>query len=434
VISTDLNVLDELYLHLDREDEPWSVHLEVGLTGRVDEARLRDAIVVGMRAHPLARARLRAAAPTDVRYHWEVVDEFDEIPLQIVDCADDAALVRAREQLLSRSPSLETSPPFAVMLAHDPAGDSVVLNLSHAVGDGISAVRLMASFLRAYAGEPDPPAPVDPLDVRDIGRLVGSRSLTARLARGRTLLEGTARLAESPARIAGDGNSERPGYGFSLLQLDADDLMALAARRRDGATINDVLLACFAVTIRRWNERHGTPAGPLMLTMPVNLRAADWRNEVLGNFASYVSVRFATEDQASIPVAVAGARSRTRKIKSQGAAGLAVDLLELPTATLPTAVKQRFQDLITLTGSRLLDTAMLSNLGRLGAVPHLGESAGEVRHVWFSPPGRMPMGASLGAASYDGTLFLCLRYRHALFDSAAAIAFTALLRDTLTTP
>jgi NRPS condensation-like uncharacterized protein len=434
VISTDLNVLDELYLHLDREDEPWSVHLEVGLTGRLDERRFRAAIVAGMGAHPLARARLRDAALTDVRYHWELVDELDEIPLQVVDCADEAALARAREQLLSRSPSLETSPPFAVTLAHGPDGDSVLLNLSHAVGDGISAVRLMASFLRAYAGEPDPPAPVDPLDVRDIGRLVGSRSLTARLARGRALLEGTARLAESPARIAADGASERPGYGFSLLELGPKELASLTARRREGATINDVLLAGFAVTIRRWNERHGTPAAPVMLTMPVNLRADEWRNEVLGNFASYVSVRFSTEEQASVPVAVAAARSRTRKIKSQGAAGLAVDLLELPTATLPTVLKQRFQDLITLTGSRLLDTAMLSNLGRLGAVPHLGESAGEVRHVWFSPPGRMPMGASLGAASYDGTLFLCLRHRHALFDGDAATAFIALLHDTLTTP
>jgi NRPS condensation-like uncharacterized protein len=292
----------------------------------------------------------------------------------------------------------------------------------------------MASFLRAYAGQPDPPAPVDPLEVRDIGRLVGSRSLTARLARGRAMLEGTARLAETPARIAADGSNERPGYGFSLLQLGPEELMAVTARRREGATINDVLLAGFAVTIRRWNERHGSPAAPLMLTMPVNLRAEEWRNEVLGNFASYVSVRFATQEQTSIPVAVAAARSRTRKIKSQGAAGLAVDLLELPTATLPTVVKQRFQDLIALTGSRLLDTAMLSNLGRLEAVPHLGESAGEVRHVWFSPPGRMPMGASLGAASYDGTLFLCLRYRHTLFDADAASAFSALLRDTLTTP
>jgi hypothetical protein len=28
VIPADLNILDEFYLHLDRQDEPWSVHLE----------------------------------------------------------------------------------------------------------------------------------------------------------------------------------------------------------------------------------------------------------------------------------------------------------------------------------------------------------------------------------------------------------------------
>jgi NRPS condensation-like uncharacterized protein len=194
-----------------------------------------------------------------------------------------------------------------------------------------------------------------------------------------------------------------------------------------------VLLAGFAVTIRRWNESHGTPIGPLTLMMPVNLRASEWRNEILGHFASYVSVRFGAAEQSDMKAAVMAARARTREIKSQGAAGLIVDLLELPTATLPTAVKQRFQNLITLTGNRLVDTAVLSNLGRLEAVPQPGGSAGEVRRVWFSPPGRMPLGASLGAASYDGELFLCLRYRHALFDNNAATAFTALLRETLTT-
>jgi hypothetical protein len=45
----------------------------------------------------------------------------------------------------------------------------------------------------------------------------------------------------------------------------------------------------------------------------------------------------------------------------------------------------------------------------------------------------MPLGASVGAASYGGELFLCLRYRHALLDVDAASAFTGLLRQTLTT-
>jgi NRPS condensation-like uncharacterized protein len=107
------------------------------------------------------------------------------------------------------------------------------------------------------------------------------------------------------------------------------------------------------------------------------------------------------------------------------------DLLELPTATLPTAIKRRFQDLIAMTGSRFVDTAVLSNLGRLDAVPSLGADAGAVRRVWFSPPGRMPLGASLGAATYRDELFLTLRYRHALFDAGAAKRFAGLVRDVL---
>jgi NRPS condensation-like uncharacterized protein len=167
--------------------------------------------------------------------------------------------------------------------------------------------------------------------------------------------------------------------------------------------------------------------------MPVNLRPAEWRYEVVGNFASYVSVQFPSDALATLPAAVAAAAGRTRQIKDEGAAGVLVDLLELPTATLPTVVKRRFQDLITLTGSRLLDTAMLSNLGRLEAVPELGGEAGSVRRVWFSPPGRMPMGASLGVATHGNQMFLSLRYRHALFDASGAAAFGALLLDVLTT-
>jgi NRPS condensation-like uncharacterized protein len=101
---------------------------------------------------------------------------------------------------------------------------------------------------------------------------------------------------------------------------------------------------------------------------------------------------------------------------------------------LPQALKQRFQDLIVLTGSRLVDTTVLSNLGKLDDVPHLGDDGGAVNRVWFSPPGRMPLGASLGAASYGGELFLTLRHRHALLDAEHAAAFMRSLREVLTSP
>jgi NRPS condensation-like uncharacterized protein len=433
VSTASLNVLDELYLHLDREEEPWSVQLEVGVESRVDAARLRDAIISGAGRHPLARARLSETRVTDVRYRWEIADRLETAPLEVVDCDDDAALAAARERLMASSPALDTIAPFAVTLAHHSDGDAIMLNLNHAAGDGMSALRLMASFLRAYAGEEDPAAPVDPLDVRDIGTLVESRSLSARLGRSRALLQRAADVFDAPARIAPDGASGRAGYGFELLHLDSAGLRTVLAHRRDGATANDVLLGALAVTVHRWNEQHGTHVGRIALMMPINLRPAAWRFDVVGNFASYVSVALPADASTSLLDAVAAARSRTQEIKAQGAAGAIVDLLELPTATLPTVVKQRFQNLIKLTGDRYVDTAVLSNLGRLEEVPNLGEHGGAVRRVWFSPPGRMPLGASLGAATYRDELFLTLRYRHAQFDAPAATAFADLLRTVLTT-
>jgi NRPS condensation-like uncharacterized protein len=207
------------------------------------------------------------------------------------------------------------------------------------------------------------------------------------------------------------------------------------ALRRDGATVNDVLLGALAVAVHRWNEMHGEPVGGrVALTMPINLRPPEWRFEVLGNFASYVSVPVALEHPDDLGAAVAAAAQRTRAIKDRDAAGLMVDLLQVPTATLPTGVKRRFQDLIPLTGDRWVDTAVLSNLGRLEPLEPLDEDAGSVRRLWFSPPGRMPLGASFGAATYGDELLLTLRYRHALLDADAAERFIRSLHEILIEP
>jgi NRPS condensation-like uncharacterized protein len=429
VQTTRLNVLDELYLHLDRDEEPWSVHLEIRVEGRVDAERLRAAAHEAAQRHPLARARLKKTRSTDVRYAWEIADELADVDLDEVDCADDEDLAQAREQLLGRTPSLERPGPFALLLAHQAAGDVIVLNLHHAAGDGMSALRLMGSIARAYGGEEDPLPPVDPLAVRDVAAMAGPGSVKERLTRGRAALDYLARGVSTPSRIAPEGDSGRPGYGFALLDLGPGEVQRLLDRRTPGATVNDVLLGALAVTVRRWNEQHDTPAGAIYLMMPINLRPAEWRYEVVGNYASYVSVRLGAGDHATLDEAVRAAAAGTRRIKDDGIAGLIVDLFNPPTL-LPTGLKRRMQDLIPLTGNVVVDTAVLSNLGRIASVPQLGD-AGAVRELWFSPPGRMPLGASLGAATLDGRLFLTLRYRHALFDDAAAHDFLALLEDVL---
>lgn len=184
--------------------------------------------------------------------------------------------------------------------------------------------------------------------------------------------------------------------------------------------------------MHRWNEQHGASSGPVYLMMPVNLRPPEWRFDVLGNFAAYVSVHLASDDQKTLAAAIQATAANTRRIKDNGIAKYVVDFLSLPSA-LPTGLKRRMQMLIPLTGNAVVDTAVLSNLGRLPPAPHLGD-AGAVQEVWFSPPGRMPLGASLGVATLDGRLFLTLRYRHALFDANAAADFLATFRRVLLEP
>jgi hypothetical protein len=113
-----------------------------------------------------------------------------------------------------------------------------------------------------------------------------------------------------------------------------------------------------------------------------------------------------------------------------------IDLREVScrdSGELDRARETRLQDLLPLTGNVLVDTAVLSNLGRIDSVPHLGD-AGPVRELWFSPPGRMPLGASFGAATLDGRLLITLRYRHPLLDATAADQFLTTFRETLVPP
>jgi NRPS condensation-like uncharacterized protein len=422
-----LNILDELYLHLDRDEEPFSVHMEVQVDGHVDGDRLRAAIAEAASRHPIARARLRDSRATDRRYHWEVRESLEEVPLEELDGGAEAE----RERLQSLSPPVDEAPPFAASLVHDPDGDWVMLNLKHAAGDGMSAARLMGSILRAYGGEDDPVPAVDPLEVRDIQEIVGAESIADRIGRVRALVEHVARFVTPPTRIAPDGGSDEiPGYGFELLKFSAGEAATVMKLKRDGATANDVLLGALAAAIRRWNEDHGQGSARIALMMPVNLRPKEWQFDVVGNYASYVTVHIPEDAQEDLESAIAAAHESTTRIKEDGIAGLIVDLLEFPTV-LPTAIKQRLEQLIPLTGNMVVDTAVLSNLGKLDALPRLGGEAGDVKAIWFSPPGRMPLGASFGVATMSDELFVTLRYRHALFDAAAATAFAGLYRDIL---
>jgi NRPS condensation-like uncharacterized protein len=346
----------------------------------------------------------------------------------VVECDDEEALAEERNRLFTTTPSLEHPPPFVVVLARGPDGDSLLLNLNHAAGDGVSAARFMLSILRAYAGEEDPVPQLDPVAIHDVRRLSAAASPEERRARRRALAMGAWRPIARTARVARDGGGDRPGYGFEMLSFSSDDSRGVFARASGATTVNDVLLAALAVAIGRWNAAHGRSGQLMALTMPVNLRPPDWRLEVVANFASWVSVWIRPEPGEDLSSVIERVGARTRAIKRDGTSGMAVDQLEFSGKQMIVA-KRWLQYLIPLTGDVVVDTASLSNLGRLEALP--SQFDGATTEVSFSPPGRMPLGVSIGVVTLADRLHLTLRYRHAQFGPEAARRFTMLYRDVL---
>jgi NRPS condensation-like uncharacterized protein len=426
--SVPLSLLDELYLNLDRDREPWTVHYELRLGMHLDAERLSTAIATAADSHPLARSRLAPWRFQDHGYDWEIADRLDEVPLTLVVCGDEAALEHERERLFCKSPSLATAPPFAIVLARCADGDSLMLNLHHAAGDGISAARLLLSIARAYAGEDDPVPPLDPLAVHDVRGLAAARSAGERTARRRAMLTAAWRPVVQPARVARDGGDDRPAYGFESFALTAKESRSLFARHPKSSTVNDVLLAGLAIAIGRWNAEHGRRAGPIALSMPVNLRPPEWQHEIFSNFASWVTVWVRPRRGEDLDSVVARVAESTRAIKRDRLGGMAVDLLMVP-GRLMIAAKRRMQRMKTFMSTAIVDTASLSNLGTLDPLPAVFDGA-EVA-AWFSPPSQMPLGVGVGAVTLRERLYVTMRYRHAQFDRPAARRFAELFREVL---
>jgi NRPS condensation-like uncharacterized protein len=95
----------------------------------------------------------------------------------------------------------------------------------------------------------------------------------------------------------------------------------------------------------------------------------------------------------------------------------------------PLAVKRAVPRLLNLVGDRFVDTAMLSNLGRIPDPPTFATSGSP--ELWFSPPCDPTCSVCLGVATSGARLALVVRYRYEQFDADAAEGFTDLLITTM---
>lgn len=415
------SVVDQAVHLLDTETAPWSVQMEVRVTGRIDEHRLRAALAQALRAHPMARVRKLASRPTLRQDLWEIAPGPEVDPVRVVECPDDGALAGARAELQSRVVPLAEAPPLRVRLAHHPDGDVVMLNANHAAMDAFGAFRLLRSVARVYAGDPDPVACEPALEAKGLLAERPGAGLRARARRFLAVVEKLWDLAVPPARLVAEGATDEAGYGFHQVSLSAERTSALTGLDHPG-TVNDALLGALHLAIAGWNEERGAPCGRIGVLVPANLRPPPWRHEVVGNFSLPERVSTSRYERRNPHAALRTLTAQTGRKKEAGMGTAVLGVLQR-SKLLPLWAKRAMVVIHSVTGNRLVDTAMLSNMGRLADLPSFGPEAGSTVEVWFSPPARMPLGLTIGAATAAGRLHLVFRYRHQLFGAEAARRF-----------
>jgi NRPS condensation-like uncharacterized protein len=408
--------IDEAVHLLDTPAEPWSIQLEVRVSGAIDEHRLRAAVPVALSRHPMARAKLLPARRTDKRWTWAISGAPDLDPLKVVDCSDDFELAQLRSELHSLSVPLAESPPLRLRLARHPLGDVLMVNANHAAFDGFGTLQVLRSIGKAYLEEDEPAPGVELSEARDVDRLTRAAGGAERMRRLRAVADKARDLATPPARVAPQGGSDRPGYGIHQISVPVP-------RSPAGVTVNDMLLAALNLAIAGWNTGQGTACRRISVLMPVNLRPPEWKSEVVTNFVSESRVTTTPADRRSSKCLIEAITARTRRIKDGEGAALMEVLAK--TARLPLWLKQPLSPFIWMTGNRLVDTAVLSNLGTVDdeELPRFGPHAGDVVSMSFSALARMPCGLSLGAVTAAGALHLAFRYRYPMWGPAAAGAF-----------
>jgi NRPS condensation-like uncharacterized protein len=418
------SVVDELNCYLDSRAEPNNVHLEVWLTGQLSPDGLRAAVAAALAGSPQLRARRAAGGWWRARYQWESPPEADVDPVSVVSWQDEAELDAARADFLAATPPLGRAPLFRLLLARGPGWDGLVLNAHHAAFDGRSCLRLLTLIAEHYDSKP-PHAPA-----AEAGRI--ARPRPAPLARpapparrparkrplaGRLPLQRTARIASQHA--GGRRPRRRPGHGVGLIGWP-DVPAAPQPGSGPGATVNDLLIAALIQAVAGWNTPRRRAPGRVRITMPVDTRPSGQGDE-LGNLARLCTVTVDPPVAADLTATVAG---QTRQAKDQLGPAVGPVPAAVASTRLPAPVKRWLLRLATRSVGWIgCDTSLLSNLGNVADPPRFGGLS--PTRLWFSTSAHMPRGLSLGAATVDGRLQLCLRYRNALLDEAAARDFAA---------
>jgi NRPS condensation-like uncharacterized protein len=426
VTRMPFTLIDETFVHADDPSQPVTVQVEARVVGSLDQQRLRSAVRLAASRHPLARARLEPWTEDAVGYEWLVDPEPQVDPLRtmVVDDPDDLDGVRA--EFYSVPINLFESPPFRVRHVRSQSGDVVMLSIHHSASDGMGALRLLQSILRAYGGGPDPTPDLEPTEARRLAVPTSRPTLDEQVHSGRMELQRLTRLASLPASLTEDEKTGRPGYGFRTLTVPLAPIIAAPRREAAGATVNDVLLAAASLAAGQWITEHGARADRVAVQMPINARPEAWSREMVANLVISDSVSTTARERQSVERCLTVVAGWTEAVKRRGPGPALAALDKMPRFAV--AGRRAATQWAMRTTGRLAETLVLSNLGR---IPDDFVAGVDLRAVGFSPPGPMPYGLGVGAVAVGDDLVLTLRHRWTLWSTDANDRFATILGEAL---
>lgn len=297
---------------------------------RLDDLRRHTEVRLGNA--PRLRRRL-VTLPLDQGVVWVDDDRFDiehHVRRDALRRPVTDARLREHVRELLATPLDPTRPLWEMRVVDGVEGDRValILKVSHVVVDGMGLLGFAASLLdleptlhgdEAPSWEPAPsPGPLSLLAANAVPLARQHLGSMWTLARGLTdprLLAGAAgalvRVGAGPGGVmpplpvTGSVGTHRD---FAWIRLDLNEL--LRAKRSQGVTLNDVVLAIVGGGLAHYLERRGTPIGdrPSKILVPVSTHGADAAREIENRFSIML---------AAVPLNAADPLDRLRAVHAE---------------------------------------------------------------------------------------------------------------------
>ncbi|WP_412747192.1 amino acid adenylation domain-containing protein [Krasilnikovia sp. MM14-A1004] len=235
------------------DTDEYAVTQRIDLAGPVDPATLRRAVEAVVARHPALRTRLHLLDGTRL---LQVVADTVTVPWRELPAGADISAELAADRATGFD--LSVAPLLRAVYAPTASGGVLGLVVHHAVADGWSEPILLADILRAYSGQPLPPA----APAAAAARWLAGRDHAAAEAAWRTELAG---LTE-PTLLA-DPTAPAADAAVVVDEWDAEATAALlAAARTHGVTLGTVLHAAVGFALGQETGRadvvvHSTVSG-----------------------------------------------------------------------------------------------------------------------------------------------------------------------------